>query len=346
VRQIKRCICIKTLYVNSGDIIYLCLILLNKKACSDKDVLTYIPVRGVGEPIVCTSYQQSAIAHGYVDNVADVCATHNDMCTNGTGAQCRSYVVVLSLHGYATHVIFDDYEKRHFMFMDYITYQGVAQVVAKQMMLQDLEHCFCKSHSSLEKFGFPTPDGVPTELEEATSLWMSPDALARQGQLLDSLNKTHPNNYEQHQAYKSIMESIVNFKDANQDDTIKHNFHFIGGPGGMGKFALFKKLHAAFRNNGILIMICTATSLASLSYEGATMAHSLFSYPVEDETDIDNQNLAGCNFNQECCDFLYEVSVIFWDKFISNDCILNGSCLGGIQNKMGYTPLLRFCVCR
>ncbi len=87
-------------------------------------------------------------------------------------------------------------------------------MVAKQMMLQDLEHCFCKSHSSLEKFGFPTPDKVPTELEEAISLWMSPDVLARQGWLLDSLNETHPNNYEQQQAYESIMESIVyNIKD-------------------------------------------------------------------------------------------------------------------------------------
>jgi hypothetical protein len=56
-------------------------------------------------------------------------------------------------------------------------------VVAKQMMLQDLERCFCKSDSSLEKIGFPTPDRVPTELEEAISLWTSPDILARQGQL-------------------------------------------------------------------------------------------------------------------------------------------------------------------
>ncbi len=107
------------------------------------------------------------------------------------------------------------------MFMDCITYQGVPQVVAKQMMLQDLERCFHKSNSSLEKFGFPTPDGVPTELEEAISLWMSLDVLARQGQLLDSLNETHPSDYKQHQAYKSIMESIVNFKDANQDDIIQ-----------------------------------------------------------------------------------------------------------------------------
>ena len=105
------------------------------------------------------------------------------MCSNGTGAQCRSYFVVLSLHGYATHAIFDDHNKLCFMFMDYITYQGVTQDVAEQMMLQDLERLFRKSRSSLEKFGFPTPDNVPTELEEAISLWMQSDVMERQGQL-------------------------------------------------------------------------------------------------------------------------------------------------------------------
>jgi hypothetical protein len=106
------------LYVTSGDVFYLCLILLNRKACSDKDVLNYIPVHGGGKPIVCTSYQQSAIAHGCIDSIADLHATYNDKCTNGMGAQCRSYFVVLSLHGYATRVIFDDYKRRRFMFMD------------------------------------------------------------------------------------------------------------------------------------------------------------------------------------------------------------------------------------
>jgi hypothetical protein len=107
-------------YVTSGDIFYLHLILLNRKARSDKDILNYISVCGGGEPIVCTGYQQSAIAHGYVDSVAGVHATYIDMCTNGMGVQCRSYFVVLSLHGYATHAIFDDYKMRRFMFMDYV----------------------------------------------------------------------------------------------------------------------------------------------------------------------------------------------------------------------------------
>ena len=101
------------------------------------------------------------------------------------------------------------------MFMDYITYQGVTQDVAEQMMLQDLKHLFRKSRSSLEKFGFPTPDNVPTELEEAISLWMQPDVIARQGQLLDGLVATHPNNGEQQMAFGSIMNSIIDFKDVN-----------------------------------------------------------------------------------------------------------------------------------
>ncbi len=99
VRQVKRCICIEMLYVTSRDIFYLRLILLNRKAHSDQDVLTFNAVCGGGEPLVCMSYQQSAIAHGYVDSVDDVRATFIDMCSNVTGAQCRSYFVVLSLNG-------------------------------------------------------------------------------------------------------------------------------------------------------------------------------------------------------------------------------------------------------
>jgi hypothetical protein len=183
-------------------------------------------------------------------------ATFNDMCISGTGAQCRSYFVVLSLHAeYATHSIFDDDKQRSFMYMDYITYQGVSPMVAEQMMLQDLERCFRKSRSLLEKFGFPIPDGVPTELEEAISLWRSPNVLPRQGQLLISLNKTHPNNAEQQITFNKIMEDVIKFANSNREDITKHKFNFIGGPGETGKLALFKKLHAACRSHDLLISI-------------------------------------------------------------------------------------------
>ncbi len=95
---------------------------------------------------LCVQAISNLLAHGYVDSVQDVTLTYNDMCSNCTASQCQSYFVVLTIHGYATHAIFDDFERRHFMFMDYITYSGVPELIAEQIMLQDLERCFCKSH--------------------------------------------------------------------------------------------------------------------------------------------------------------------------------------------------------
>jgi hypothetical protein len=80
------------------------------------------------------SYQQSAIANGYVDSVDDVRETFVDMCSNGTGAQCRSYFVVLSLNGYATHAIFDDLDKWHFMFK-YWLMDFYSQVLDQRMSI-------------------------------------------------------------------------------------------------------------------------------------------------------------------------------------------------------------------
>ncbi len=82
---------------------------------------------------------------------------------------------------------------------------------------------------------------------------------------------------------------------------------------------LFRKLHAACQAKGQLISICAATGLVVLLFDGATTAHSLFNYPVEEEDDVDDQDRPQCDFNKQQSDFLKEVSVIFWDEFISND---------------------------
>jgi hypothetical protein len=87
----------------------------------------------------------------------------------------------------------------------------------------------------------------------------------------------------------------------------------------MGKSALFKKLHAACCSKGLLIIICAATSLAALLFEGAVTAHSLFGYHIEDEDDVDDLNPTQCKVKKEGADFLHEVSVIFWEEYISND---------------------------
>jgi hypothetical protein len=184
-------------------------------------------------------------------------------------------------------------------------------------------------------FGFPAPDRVPTELEETLLHWKTDDAKEQQGLLLQSFNVTVPNNPKQQLAFDTIMESIDYMVEAGRDEMTSHVCHIITGPGGTGKLALFRKLHAACQAKGLSISICTATSLAAQFFDGATTDHSLLNYPVEEEDDVNNQDCPQCEFNKQRSDFLKEVSVIFWDEFISNDQMLMEAVVQEFKTKWG-----------
>ncbi len=142
----KRCVHLEILYRTSGDIYYLHLLLLHKPSQEDEDNLTYTPQRGGGEPLHCTSYQQSTIAHGIVDSIDDVTLTFQDMYENGTGLQYRINLVVLNLHGYATHPKYDNDDQRRYMYQDYTSHHNAGSIEVSQMlMLQDLERLFHRS---------------------------------------------------------------------------------------------------------------------------------------------------------------------------------------------------------
>lgn len=319
VKVIQRCVRIEMLYQTMGDIYYLRLILLKRPVLNDEDAHTFHPPRGGGASTLYLNYQQSALAHGYIKSFRDAILTYDDMCGIGTASLCRSYFVVLTLQGYATHAIYEIEEKRKYMMQDYIILQGHSIEVAEQMMLRDLEQSFRKNNSSLEKFGFPKPESVPTELELEQIQWINEQRQNEQKQLLQHMNENEPNNEEQQSAFDAIMDSVMQFKTSDRDSLSNHEFHFISGPGGTGKSALFKKLHAACRAEGVLISICAATTLAALLFDGATTAHSLFSYPVIDDGDTDDVNPAECILSKQRGELLYEVLVIFWDEMVSND---------------------------
>jgi hypothetical protein len=144
--KVKRCVRLEILYRTSGDIYYFVLLLLHKPSQGNDDNLTYTPQCGGGESMCCTCYQQSAIAHGIVDSIDDVTLTFQDMCNNGTSAQCRNYFVVLTLHGYATHAIYDNDYLRRYMYQDYIYHHNAGSIeVVQMLMLQDLEQLFRRS---------------------------------------------------------------------------------------------------------------------------------------------------------------------------------------------------------
>ncbi len=146
--------------------------------------------------------------------------------------------------------------------MDYIQFHNAQTIEnAQVLMLQDLERLFRKSRSLLSKFGFPTPSRVPTEVEEAISKWCNEYEMEQQEGLLASLSLSCPNNAEQQDAYNNIVNSIDEFRDTDRDLLTSHQIHFIGGPGRMGKSALFRHLHAACCSKGLLIAkICSNKS--------------------------------------------------------------------------------------
>jgi hypothetical protein len=146
--------------------------------------------------------------------------------------------------------------------------------------------------------------------------------MEKQGELLASLNLSCPNNAEQQNAYNNIMNSIDEFRNTDRDLLTSHQFHFTCGPGRTGKSTLFRKLHAECCSKGLLIAMCAATSLAALLFEGAVTAHSLFGHPLGDKEDVDDLNPTRCEVKKKQADFLHEVTVIFWDEYISNDCNL------------------------
>jgi hypothetical protein len=123
------------LYRTRSDIYYLRLLLLHKPSQGDDNKLTYTPQPGGGEQLYCTSYQQSAIAHGIKDSIDDVRLTFQDMCENKAGAQCRSYFVVLTLHGYATHALNDNDNQRQYMYQDYSSHHNARSIEVAQMLM-------------------------------------------------------------------------------------------------------------------------------------------------------------------------------------------------------------------
>ncbi len=73
-------------------------------------------------------------------SIDDVRSTFDVMCENGMAAQCRGYFVVLTLHGYTTHAIFDNDEKMKYMYIDYIQFHNAQSTEqAEMLMLCDLE---------------------------------------------------------------------------------------------------------------------------------------------------------------------------------------------------------------
>jgi len=296
-------------YINHGEIFYFRLILLKRPVINEIDALT--DQHGIRH----ATFQQAALARGYISNIQDTLDIYIEFATISTPWELRRYFAMMMSIGYPMRAIYEREDFRQQLMQDYLD-DGMSNEIAKNRMLQDLQQLLMKEGLSLDLYGFEMPLGMETELQLAKLQYNETE----QEKILKQMNESSPNNPEQQAIFDEITESIDQFVSADAKDNV---FYFISGPGGTGKTDLFKKLQAWCRSQGILINCCAATTLAALLFQGATTAHSLFCYPVVEEEDIDPEQIPECRLEskkyQQRKELLMETEVIFWDEFVSND---------------------------
>jgi hypothetical protein len=215
---------------------------------------------------------------------------------------------------------------------DYMNKNNQNYQLSTNELLQDLERRLKKENQSLKTYGFPLPLEVNTELE----VELMRNCPIENHRLLQDLLRREPNNQLQEFYYHKLMHIVKQFQSAKDSNSFIHSkFIALVGPGGCGKTALNKKWHAACRANGVLIKVCAATTLAANLYDNAITAHSLFKFPVIEDTDRDMDLPLQCQLekDEERLECLMETVVIFWDEFYSNHRELFESVVESFKNR-------------
>jgi hypothetical protein len=179
-------------YLNHGEIFYLRLILLKRPVICFEDALTD------EDGIQHEKFQLAAIAQGFVQNVEHSIAQFAEFAAISTGKQLRSYFALMTAHGFPMWPIWTNVEFKDKMMEGYPS-------KIENLLLIDLERLLEKEGTSLEKFGFPMPKDMESELEIAKVLYHP----AKQHVLLKQLESDCPRNAEQQLVFDEIMNKVI-----------------------------------------------------------------------------------------------------------------------------------------
>ena len=301
-RQVYTITRMQMMYPTAGDVWYLRELLRRRSAISFDDLLTF-------EGYKCKTFQQSAMKHGYLDDINEAFRCFKEAMLFSTSFELRHLFATMTIHGFPTVDIFYDEEVFKAMTLDY-TFKAT-QMHSREgylnSLLLDLQAIFKEQNVKLSEFGLPEPLLLITEIDNERMKYDPKD----QAILLQQLQISTPNNAEQDVHFQQITHAI------EQGSTQKF---FLIGQGGCGKTTIAKKILAFTRSKGLIAVGCASTGLAATNYDDFHTAHALFCYPVVDDEMIDESEPAQCDFqrNEDRLNLLRASSVIIWDEMISN----------------------------
>jgi hypothetical protein len=148
------------LYRNSGEIWFLRVLMLNKAGRSHDSFLVKD-----GEPF--TTFQNSALAHGFVTRETEALKCFQDSINIATPQEKRALFFMLTLEGYPTLPIYDNEELRKSMYEDWIVQNDNIEneQLALNQLLQYLSRRLMSHNKTMTQYGLPEPQDQQTELQ-------------------------------------------------------------------------------------------------------------------------------------------------------------------------------------
>jgi hypothetical protein len=278
---------LEMIYVTAGEPYYLRLIIKNRAVTSWTDAKTF-------EGKVYDTYQQSALAWGFVKEHEEAVKCFEDIALNTLGrfgdihmtpANLRGLFCHLTVEGFCTLPIYEREDLLNTMLEDFLQ-KDSNRTLAINSWKQDVYDRLQKADKTMEEYGLVPPQQTTTELDKEKLRY----DCEQQRLLYETLCREEPNNAQQQVFFDAVIEAVLNPTTPTKDRRIS-----LTGIAGSGKTAVAKKICAYLRSKGKIVLICTATTLASQNYgNNAYTAHSLFKYPVIDPQERDFEEHITC----------------------------------------------------
>ena len=292
--------------------------------------------------VIYDTYQEAAIAKGYVKEHEEAIAVYNEAKDNSTPNELRGIFGTMMTQGFPIVPIYQDENLREFMLEDYIIGQHNPpqnHAQANNSLLKDLQRRISDTNYTLAQFGLPNPVSMETELDREKLLYVNDE----QRTLYDDLNREFPNNRDQQHVFDNIKTLIDNPPENHP------SFFFINGAGGTGKTTVLKKIAAYARSQGKIVLICASITLAAILYVNGVTAHSLFKFPVTEEFERAlDEEIQQLHLSNQRLELLLEVDIIIWDEFVTNhkelfETVYKTICLGYNSSREANKNLIFCC---
>jgi len=302
-RQHSDCIIrLQNLYITSGDIWFLRLIMLSVPCSS------FVEARTCGD-IVFSCFQTAAVARGFVTDYDQAEKCYVQHMDQSFASEMRGLFACMTVNGYPTVCIYDKVELRYHMMKDHIEKNNMSLAAATNKLLMQLNTLLNLENKQMSDFGLPMPKSCFTELQMAQMSYNKESQL----ELLQALEANTPNNDEQQRIFDYVKAAL--------DDTSTEGVRIIfnHGSAGTGKTELTKKLVAYARSEGLNTVTMAATTLACQNFDDGVTAHSFWKYPAIDEDDRDPENIPECKLhNTQRLELIRNTRFFVWDEMPSN----------------------------